>query len=175
MKFTFEEWKFIQHCIECAGREFEKMMLDTVIVDEQTVATAADLVANDYVKFKAGATLAATAATPLADGENGKVDGTAYQTYLDKIESYTYNTMGVVVTDDTTKGLFASFVKRLRDEMGIKFQLVLYNKAADYYGTTQALLTCLPVYQVVYIILAHAQLRRLGQSPDRADRCRLAF
>ena len=43
--------------------------------------------------------------------------------------------MGVVVTDDTTKGLFASFVKRLRDEMGIKFQLVLYNKAADYYGT----------------------------------------
>lgn len=112
-----------------------KTVLDTVIVDEQTVATAADLVANDYVKFKAGATLAATAATPLADGENGKVDGTAYQTYLDKIESYTYNTMGVVVTDDTTKGLFASFVKRLRDEMGIKFQLVLYNKAADYYGT----------------------------------------
>lgn len=27
MKFTFEEWKFIQHCIECAGREFEKMNL----------------------------------------------------------------------------------------------------------------------------------------------------
>lgn len=112
-----------------------KTILDTVVVDEQTVAKAADLVANDYVKFKANATLAVTAATPLADGANGTVDGTAYQNYLDKIESYTYNTMGVVVTDDTTKGLFASFVKRLRDEMGIKFQLVLYNKAADYYGT----------------------------------------
>lgn len=106
-----------------------------MVVDEQTVAKAADLVANDYVKFKANATLAVTAATPLADGANGTVDGTAYQNYLDKIESYTYNTMGVVVTDDTTKGLFASFVKRLRDEMGIKFQLVLYNKAADCYGT----------------------------------------
>ena len=58
------------------------------------------------------------------------------QKYLDKIESYTYNTMGVVVTDDTTRGLFNSFVKRLRDEMGIKFQLVLYQYAsADYYGT----------------------------------------
>lgn len=112
-----------------------KTILDTAIVDEQTVAKAADLVANDYVKFKTSATLAATAATPLADGENGTVNGTAYQAYLDKIESYTYNTMGVVVTDDTTKELFASFVKRLRDEMGIKFQLVLYNKAADYYGT----------------------------------------
>ena len=42
--------------------------------------------------------------------------------------------MGVVVTDETTKSLYAAFVKRLRDEMGIKFQLVLYNKAADYLG-----------------------------------------
>ncbi len=111
-----------------------KTVLDAAVVDEQTVATVADLAANDFVKFKASATLAVTAATPLSGGENGMVDGTAYQTYLDKIEAYTYNTMGVVVTDDTTKGLFASFVKRLRDEMGIKFQLVLYNKAADYYG-----------------------------------------
>lgn len=111
-----------------------KTILDTAFVDEQTVAKAADLVQNDFVKFKTSATLAVTAATPLSGGENGTVDGTAYQTYLDKIEVYTYNTMGVVVTDDITKGLFVSFVKRLRDEMGIKFQLVLHNKAADYYG-----------------------------------------
>jgi len=113
-----------------------KTMIDMVIVDEQTVAKAADLLSNDYVKFKDAATLAVTAATPLAGGTNGIVDGAAYQNYLDKIESYSYNTMGVVVTDDTTKGLFDSFVKRLRDEMGIKFQLVLYNYTkADYYGT----------------------------------------
>ena len=112
-----------------------RTMLDTAVVDEQTVRAAADLLPNDFVKFKASATLAATAANPLTGGTNGTVDGTAYQTYLDKIEAYTYNTMGAVITDDTTKGLFASFVKRLRDEMGIKFQLVLYNKAADYYGT----------------------------------------
>lgn len=88
------------------------------------------------MKFKTSATLAVTAATPLAGGTNGTVNGTAYQKYLDKIESYTYNTMGVVVTDDTTRGLFNAFVKRLRDEMGIKFQLVLYQYAsADYYGT----------------------------------------
>lgn len=112
-----------------------KTVLGTAFVDEQTVAKAADLVQNDFVKFKTSATLAITAATPLSGGENGTVDGTAYQTYLDKIEAYTYNTMGVVVTDDITKGIFVSFVKRLRDEMGIKFQLVLHNKAADYYGT----------------------------------------
>jgi hypothetical protein len=110
-------------------------LLGTVTVDEQTVAKAADLAANKYVSFKSDATLELTAATPLEGGENGEVTGNSYQTYLDKIESYTYNTMGVVVEDDVTKGLFTSFVQRLRDEMGVKFQLVVYNKAADYYGT----------------------------------------
>ena len=109
-------------------------ILGTSEVDVQTVAAASNLVPNKYVKFKTEAELAVTASTPLTGGTNKTVDGAAYQAYLDKIEAYTYNTMGVVVTDDTTKNLFVSFVKRLRDEMGIKFQLVLHNKAADYYG-----------------------------------------
>ena len=108
--------------------------LGTVAVDTQTVAKAADLVANDYVTFKTDATLAVTASTPLTGGENGAVDGTAYQTYLDKIEAYTYNTMGVVTTDETIIKLFNAFNKRLRDEMGIKFQLVTYKNAADFMG-----------------------------------------
>ncbi|MFR4964006.1 MAG: phage tail sheath family protein [Streptococcus sp.] len=108
--------------------------MGTVKVDTQTVAKAADLVANDYVTFKTDATLAVTASTPLTGGTNGTVDGTAHQAYLDKIESYTYNTMGIVVTDETTKKLYVAFNKRLRDEMGIKFQLVLYNIAADFMG-----------------------------------------
>ncbi len=111
-----------------------KTVLDTAVVDEQTVGSVAELAANDFVRFKASAALEATAAASLTGGTNGTVDGTAYQAYLDKIESYTYNVMGVAATDETTKALFVSFVKRLRDEMGIKFQLVLYNKAADYYG-----------------------------------------
>lgn len=109
-------------------------ILGTSEVDVQTVAAASALVSNKYVKFKTEADLAVTASTPLTGGTNKTVDGAAYQAYLDKIEAYTYNTMGVVVTDDTTKNLFVSFVKRLRDEMGIKFQLVLHNEAADYYG-----------------------------------------
>lgn len=112
-----------------------KTMLGTTTVDEQTVLTADELVVNSYVKWKPNITLQPTAAMPLTGGTNHTVDGAAHQQYLDKIESYTYNTMGVVVTDNTTKSLYASFVKRLRDEMGIKFQLVLYNYTkADYYG-----------------------------------------
>ncbi len=112
-----------------------KTLLETNIVDEQTVSSAEGLVENKYIKWKSGITLEATVGMPFTGGENGEVDGAAYQEYLDKIESYSFNTMGVVVTDDTTKSLFASFVKRLRDEMGVKFQLVLYDYAkADYLG-----------------------------------------
>lgn len=112
-----------------------KTLLETEVVDEQTVSSAAELTANRYVKWKSGITLAAAAAIPLTGGENGEVDGASYQTYLDKIEAYTFNTMGVEVTDDTTKSLFAAFVKRLREEMGVKFQLVLYDYAkADHMG-----------------------------------------
>lgn len=112
-------------------------ILDTAIVDVQTVATADELTPNAFVKFKIEELQESsiTAATPLTGGANGKVDGNAHQAYLDAIEAYTYNTMGVVVEDDTTKGLYTAFNKRLRDEMGIKFQLVVYQKAADYYGT----------------------------------------
>lgn len=108
--------------------------LGTSKVDSQTVSASSELVANDYVTFKS-TELAVTAGTKLTGGTNGTVSGDSYQAYLDKIESYTYNTMGVVVTDDVTKKLFVSFNKRLRDEMGIKFQLVLYDyKAADFMG-----------------------------------------
>ena len=110
-------------------------LLGTTIVDEQTVKKATDLKANDYVTFKTGATLKATAATPLTGGTNAAVDGSARQKYRDKIESYTYNTMGVVTTEETIKTLYTSFCKRLRDEMGVKFQLCIYRKAADFMGT----------------------------------------
>ncbi len=106
----------------------------TVKVDSQTVTEAAALSDNDYVVFKKDASLEETAATPLTGGTNKAVDGTAHQAYLDLIEAYSYNTMGVVTEDDVTKKLYIAFNKRLRDEMGIKFQLVLHRAQADYMG-----------------------------------------
>lgn len=112
-----------------------KLLLGAEVVDEQTVALMEELAANDYVEWKTDAVLETTAGLPFSGGTNGTIKGGAYQEYLDKIESYTFNTMGAAVTDPTTKALFVSFTKRLREEMGIKFQLVLHNESkADYYG-----------------------------------------
>lgn len=110
------------------------LLLGTTVMDSQTVATSASLVDNDFVVWNKTATLAATAGTALATGTNGIVDGAAHQTYLDKIEAYSFNVMGLVSADSTTQGLYANFCKRMRDEVGAKFQVVLYNQASDYEG-----------------------------------------
>lgn len=109
--------------------------IDASKVDNQTVVTAKELKTNDYVTFKENAELSVSAGIKLLGGTNGMTSGESHQKYLDKIESFSYNTMGVVVKDEVTKRLYVSFTKRLRDEIGIKFQLVLYDyKEADYMG-----------------------------------------
>jgi len=113
-----------------------KTVLGTDVVDKQTVADASGLADNSFVKWKKGITLELTAGMPLSGGTNGEPTGAAHQAYLDKAEPYSFNTMGVAVTDDVTKALYDSYVKRLRDEMGVKFQLVLYKYTkSDYCGT----------------------------------------
>ena len=110
-----------------------KTILDTAVVDTQTVANATELVANDFVIWKA-AELEVTAGVALSGGANGTVEGASHQAYLDKIESYSFNALGVITTEDNIKTLYVNFCKRLREEIGAKFQAVVYNKAADYEG-----------------------------------------
>ncbi|MBP1582176.1 MAG: phage tail sheath family protein [Oscillospiraceae bacterium] len=112
-----------------------RLYLDTTVVFEQeAVNTAADLLDSDYVDWKKDVMLALTAGTPLSGGTNGAVDGAAHQSYLDKAESYSFNTMGVVVEDEITKSLYAAYTKRMREQVGAKFQCVLHRYAADHEG-----------------------------------------
>lgn len=99
--------------------------LGTSLVDEQKAVTdATELVANDFVLFKSGATLAVTSGTPLTGGTNGTVNGAAHQAALDALEAFGFNTLAVLSSDAPTKALYVAYTKRLRDEVGAKFQLV---------------------------------------------------
>ncbi|MDE5588725.1 MAG: phage tail sheath family protein [Acetatifactor sp.] len=108
--------------------------MDTEKVDEQTVANASGLIANDYVTFQTDMGLELSAGMPLTGGTNGDVTGGSYQSYADRIESFRYNTMGIVTDDAKTISLFNAFNKRMRDEEGMNFQLVTYRNPADYLG-----------------------------------------
>lgn len=109
-------------------------LLDGKKVDVQTVVDSSKLEDNAFVQFKKTVELTATAGMKMTGGTNGTVTGDSYQQFLDKIEAYSFNTLGCLSTEEAVKGLFVSFTKRLRDDMGVKFQTVLYNKAADYEG-----------------------------------------
>lgn len=118
-----------------AGFDVAVYLGTTKVFEQLGAENIAALEACDYVDWTATATLAETAGTALTGGTNNSVTGTDYQAYLDKAESYAFNAMGAAVTDATTKGLFAAYCKRMRDERGAKFQCVLYDYAdADYEG-----------------------------------------
>ena len=107
----------------------------TQTVDTQTgVASAAELRSNDWVDFISTATLAATAGTSLTGGTDGTVNGAAHQAFLDKLEAFSFNALGCNSTESTIKALYVNYCRRLRDELGRKFQVVVQGYAADYEG-----------------------------------------
>nr|DAF12311.1 MAG TPA: tail sheath protein [Caudoviricetes sp.] len=108
--------------------------LGSETVDKQTVKLATELIDNNWVTFKKEASLEITAGVPLAGGTNKDITGTEHSDYLAKIESYSFNAIGVVTTEESIKSLYAAFVKRMREEVGAKFQAVIHNMPADYIG-----------------------------------------
>ena len=109
--------------------------LGDVQVDKQlNIAALSDLQSNPYLDWLPEAELALTAGVPLTGGEDGQVLDAAYQTYLDQAENYTYNAMGCLAADKLVKELFVAYNKRMRDEVGKKCQLALFNQLADYEG-----------------------------------------
>lgn len=115
-------------------------LLGNTVVDIQRVgytfsnATTNGLIDNDYVTFnKNYSVIRAASAVSLIGGTNGTT--TDYQTALDALEGYTFNALACTANDDTTKGLFVNFTKRLRDEVGKKFKTIVHDYAnADYEG-----------------------------------------
>lgn len=104
------------------------------LLDSQTVSNASQLIDNDFVTWNTSGTLELTSATPLTDGTDGSSDNAGWQNALNMFESYNFNTLACSSTDETITALFVEFTKRMRDKMGVKFQTVVYQTAADYEG-----------------------------------------
>lgn len=110
-------------------------MIGTTKVDTQTVKDAASLVANNYVTFKTTKALAA-GTTALSGGTNGAETGTSVQSFLDKLENYQFNALGCTSEEVTTRALYVAYTKRMRENIGAKFSLVIKGELADYEGIT---------------------------------------
>lgn len=107
--------------------------LDGVEYDRQTVGSAEDVRANDYVSFS-GADISAAAAAKLSGGTDGTVNGKSVTDFLAAAEKETFSVIGCTSSDSDTKALYAAFTKRLRDDEGRKIVCVLGDYAGDYEG-----------------------------------------
>lgn len=108
--------------------------MDTTLVDSQTVTTAAELIDNAYVSFITSATLEATAGTNLTGGTNGTVNGASAQKFLFALEAYTFNAVGILVDDNDIESLLIEWTKRMRNEVGKKFQCITALEHSDFEG-----------------------------------------
>lgn len=113
-----------------------KLYFGTTLVSEQIGLTdATELKDNDYVVWnKEGSLTVETIA--LSSGTNGsEITGSQHQAALDKLESYSFNILCCPSADETVKSLYVAYTKRLRDQVGVKFQTVMHkNSSADYEG-----------------------------------------
>lgn len=117
--------------------------------DSQTVKDISELKENDFVSFS-GTKITPTAGTNLTGGTDGEITGNDYSMFLDKIEAKDFTAILYAGSDETTKGLFASFVKRLRDDEGYKVTCVLHDYSkADFEGVISVKNTCTAVDGII--------------------------
>lgn len=107
--------------------------MGTNALSSQTVKNASELADTNFVTWKKDAELTETAGAPLSNGTNGTdTESASHQKFLDKLESYPdTNAIGYIGADDGIKGLYCNYAKRMRDEIGIYLQAVVFDKPAD--------------------------------------------
>ncbi|MGG3801792.1 phage tail sheath family protein [Metabacillus fastidiosus] len=107
----------------------------TKAVEKQTVADASELKPNAWVVFAGSGKLADSAGVKLANGADGTVTNLDYTDFLAAAETEYFDTIALPVdSDEQIKTTFVSFIKRVRDQQGVKVVGVLPNYAGDYEG-----------------------------------------
>lgn len=117
--------------------KFEVMtLLEDMVVDKQVVTDMSELQDNPYVIWNREAALEETVGATLSGGSDGtNITGDAYSKFLQKIESYSFHALACDTSDKDIINLFIAFTKRMREEVGVKFQTVVYRaEKADHEG-----------------------------------------
>lgn len=125
------------------------------LVYSKTVSTVEELTSEDnpWVTWTIQ-TIAETAKTALtgSDLDGTDVTATQHSAFLNAAQAYTFNAMGCLSTEDAIKELYVQEVKDMRDNAGIKYQLVVFDKAADYEGVVNVKNSADAVYWTTGVI-----------------------
>jgi hypothetical protein len=118
-----------------------KTWVDGEVTDAQSVATSAELKDNSFVIFNKASDLSDFTFPELnanypqnrisfTGGDNGTDSPSSlaskHQAALNAFENYAFNTLGCAADDWAVRKLYESYTKRMRDEVGAKFQCVIW-------------------------------------------------
>jgi hypothetical protein len=106
-------------------------LLDGQAVDSQDVTAISGLVSNDYIDWSGTGALAVNTGVSLAGGTNGEAAISNYNDFFDALETQRFDIVIYDGSDAAIKSAFASLVKDLSDNEGVKCQAVVsdYNNA----------------------------------------------
>lgn len=124
----------IEANVDVEGKYDVYTLVDGVEVDKQIVEKYADLVANDYIVFDitSGALEVGTQPVYLEGGANGTINANSeHAKFLAVAESYAFNCLACNSVEKAVVDLYIAYTKRMRDEVGVKFQTVIYGVAGD--------------------------------------------
>jgi len=131
-------------------------LLDNIAIDRQVVPFGETPADNGLLVWDENATLIVTptAGTPLTGGSSVPVTNGDHLNYLDAIESYHFHAMACPSDNPTLISTYAEYNRRMRNERGIKFELVCYNPTdnSDFEGVRDVLNTVTDggTYSLVY-------------------------
>lgn len=111
--------------------------LSNKAVSRQTVKTVGDLQGNDWVDFEGEGELELSAGVLLAGGTDVEPTNLDYMDYLAAAELEYFDAIGLPVDGEDAKELkvtFTSFIKRIRDEQGVKVAGVVPNYPGNHEG-----------------------------------------
>ncbi|OCA85228.1 phage tail sheath family protein [Pseudobacillus wudalianchiensis] len=104
-------------------------------VDKQIVENASELKANAWVTFEGTGELTNSAGIKLTGGADGTPTNLDYLEFLAASETEYFDTIALpVAEEEQLKAAFISFIRRVRDQQGVKVQGVLANAPADFEG-----------------------------------------
>lgn len=113
-----------------------KTYAHNILKDTQSVTSVSGLVDNAFVKFEAAEGVwAASARAALTGGADGE-EVTDISEALAALENYQFNILAITQTDSSTKAQAVSWIEGLRNDQGVKVQVVL----SEYSGDSEAVI-----------------------------------
>jgi hypothetical protein len=127
------------------GQITVKTYADGMLKDTQRVATVAGLVSNAFVDFEAAEGTLASIETPtaLVGGADGE-EVTDISAALAAFEEYRFNILAITQTGSSTKEQAVLWVEGLRNDQGVKVQVVL----PEYNGDSEAVISTWQGYKL---------------------------